>query len=162
MNFSALPIPIGKRFNFYFSMEVSGVVFRQFPPLSGAGIDSHSHQSSPKPSFASAGARFPVEIRNLSTQDSRVSLKPRNILGMSGSGFCDDGHLRYYNGPRCGGGKMEKVKEKEAKKLKKKLKLLKGLKKDLSVFSEMGFGLVPDQGLADQVKGKMISVRALC
>lgn len=42
---------------------------------------------------------------------------------MDSSTFCDDGHLRYYVGPTCHGGRLKK--EKEA--VKKKLKLLKGL-----------------------------------
>jgi hypothetical protein len=40
---------------------------------------------------------------------------------------------------------------------KKKLKLLKGLTKDLSAFSGIGFGLDSEAGLGDQVQGSMIS-----
>lgn len=145
-------------------MEVTGLVFRPLPSLSGAGIDAHSHPSVFKPSFLGdsidAGTRFSGEYRTLGPRDLRVSVKPRNFYG-----FCDDGHLQYYSSViRCGGGAL-KEKEKELsckeKKMKKRLKLLKGLSKDISMFSDMGFGLDPDHGLADQVKGKMISVRLL-
>ncbi|CAI9756650.1 unnamed protein product [Fraxinus pennsylvanica] len=68
-------------------------------------------------------------------------------------GFSDTGHLEYYNYNnkssgiiRCG--KRETIKEKETKKIKNKLKLLKGLSKDLSTFSNMGFGFN-----SDEVKG---------
>ena len=69
--------------------------------------------------------------------------------------FSDKSHLQYYNGPKMA------VKEKEAAKkkdMKKKLKLLKGLSKNLSIFSDIGFGLNPADGLDHQVKGQMISV----
>jgi hypothetical protein len=131
-------------------MEVSGVVSRQLP------------------SFTGAGERFSGKTRQLGFQETRIALKPRKFSGLLTSGFSDEGHLRYYNGPavavaaslsatKCGGGKKEQVKDVVAKKMKKRLKLLKGLKKDLSMFSEMGFGLNPDHDLADQVKEKMIS-----
>lgn len=51
-----------------------------------------------------------------------------------------------------------KQKKKEKVVLKKKLKLLKGLSKDLSTFSGMGFTLDHDHDLLAQVRGKMISV----
>ncbi|CAK9143917.1 unnamed protein product [Ilex paraguariensis] len=155
-------------------MEVSGVVLRRLPCFSGAGVDFNDHYSPSKPSFTSlsvdAGARFSGELRSLVHRDSRVSVKSRKFSGFSSSGFCDDGHVQYYSGStstiRCSGGKREKAKEKEkvkdtmAKEMKKRLKLLKGLRRDLSTFSEMGFGLDPDHGLVDQVKGKMISEAA--
>lgn len=93
-------------------------------------------------------------------QDLRVSVKPRKAFE-----FCDDGHLEYYNKSlkmiRCGGVK-EKEKELESKEkmMKKKLKLLKGLSKNISMFSGMGFGLDSDVGLAGEVKGQMISEAA--
>lgn len=82
--------------------------------------------------------------------------------------FCDQGHLQYYNSNSAASelmvktrisGKQEKAtKDKSPKKLKKKqLKLLKGLSKDLSTFSQMGFGL-DSEGLVDQIKGNMITV----
>lgn len=42
--------------------------------------------------------------------------------------------------------------------MKKRLKLFKGLGKDIVLFEDLGFGLDPAHALADQVKGKMISV----
>lgn len=73
------------------------------------------------------------------------------------NGFSDKSHVEYYNG----GTKMSmeiKVKE-EKKELKKKMKMLKGLSKNLGMFSEMGFGLNVDGDveLDQKVKGQMIS-----
>ncbi|KAM1021990.1 hypothetical protein TB1_042254 [Malus domestica] len=61
-------------------------------------------------------------------------------------------HVQYYQaGPTCGGMK-EKVKE-----IKKKVKLLKGLSKNLAVYSQIGFEPLDSQeGLVDQLQGKMI------
>ncbi|KAL1562653.1 diacylglycerol O-acyltransferase 3-like [Salvia divinorum] len=87
------------------------------------------------------------------------------------SGFCDRGHLQYYSsgfdsgegvsGRRISvmnGKEVKSVKEKSVKKMKKKqLKLLKGLSRDLSTFSQMGFGLDSDSSLVDQIKGNMIT-----
>lgn len=91
-------------------------------------------------------------------QDLRVSVKPRKAFE-----FCDDGHLEYYNKSlkmiRCGGVKEKELESKE-KMMKKKLKLLKGLSKNISMFSGMGFGLDSDVGLAGEVKGQMISEAA--
>lgn len=147
-------------------MKLSGVVSRPLLSFSGAGIDTHSHHHSsikPYPLGGSidAGTRFSGELRIVGRRDSRLRVKTRIF-----SGFSDNGHLQYYSPAiRCGGGGVKKEKEKELvskeKKMKKRLKLLKGLSKDISMFSDMGFGLDPDHGLADQVKGKMISVRLL-
>ncbi|KAM1464134.1 hypothetical protein ACFXTO_043837 [Malus domestica] len=62
-------------------------------------------------------------------------------------------HVQYYQaGPTCGG-----MKEK-AKEIKKKVKLLKGLSKNLAVHSQIGFKPLDSQeGLVDQLQGKMIS-----
>ncbi|KNA10232.1 hypothetical protein SOVF_145620 [Spinacia oleracea] len=62
-------------------------------------------------------------------------------LRVGNHGFEDKGHMEYYSGvsPFCG--------EKKGKKgwngipVKKRMKLLKGLVKDLSTFSDLGFGL---------------------
>lgn len=82
-------------------------------------------------------------------------------------GFVEKGHLDYYMGsPVCG---ERKGMGKENKKgwnevsMKKKMKLLKGLAKDLSEFSELGFGLQLDcdEGLVvDDGKSKTISEAA--
>lgn len=88
------------------------------------------------------------------------------------SGFRDRGHLQYYkcsfdseegvSGRRMSvmnGKEVKSVKEKSVKKMKKKqLKLLKGLSRDLSTFSQMGFGMDSDSSLVDQIKGNMITV----
>lgn len=101
----------------------------------------------------------------------------RDQNGVLSTGFCDQGHLQYYKSSfgssaaaveeAAAGKRMSVVsgkgvkseKEKSLKKTKKKqLKLLKGLTKDLSTFSQMGFGLDSDGKLLDQIKGNMISV----
>ncbi|KAL8511561.1 hypothetical protein ACS0TY_018095 [Phlomoides rotata] len=88
------------------------------------------------------------------------------------SGFCDQSYLQYYGskfGCSSSMGRMSVISEKHEKrgndkplkKMKKKqLKLLKGLTRDLSTFSQIGFGLDSDGALLDQVKGNMISQEA--
>ncbi|XP_057964123.1 diacylglycerol O-acyltransferase 3 [Malania oleifera] len=78
-------------------------------------------------------------------------------------GFSDQGHSQnHYAPPRCGGGgnQREQGKRSGALTSKKKMKLVKGLRRDLSAFSDMGFGLDPGNGLVDEVKAKMISEAA--
>lgn len=109
-------------------MEVAGVVFRQSPCFSSTAGDV---------SISRQSIVKPTSIR----------VKARKWVGglvVSGE-YSDKGHLQYYEG----------IKKKE---VKKKLKLLKGLSKNLNTFTEMGFCLDPDNGLDQQVKGKMISV----
>lgn len=66
--------------------------------------------------------------------------------------FRDEGHVKYYSeGARCGGGNVEKS-------AKKKLKLVKGLYKELSMFSRMGFGIDEGSGLVGELHEKQISV----
>lgn len=87
--------------------------------------------------------------------------------------MADQSHLQYYgvnsnsnlsrNRVVCVAKSSERmVESKGLKKLKKKkkeqLKLLKGLSRDLSTFSQIGFGLDTSGDLADQVQGNMISV----
>lgn len=122
-------------------MEVSGLVSRQVPCFSGAGIDARSS----KPSF-SGELHFP------GSDEFGVSLRTRSSRGLNmNSGFCDNGHVEYYySGPRCGGNKKEKE-------IKKKLKLLKGLSM-LSASSQISTGLDAEEGLGAQVQGKLISV----
>lgn len=71
--------------------------------------------------------------------------------------FRDDRHARHYNeGGNCrGGGKVEKEVKKSAK---EKLKVVKGLHKELSRFSQMGFGIEQGKGLVGELQGKWISV----
>ncbi|KAK7291758.1 hypothetical protein RIF29_07148 [Crotalaria pallida] len=84
-------------------------------------------------------------LRQVPFHGVRVSVGPRRSAMMRSSfsaGFCDQGHLQYYAPPRCGG------KEKDPSTVltvKKKLKLLKGLSKDLSMFSQLGFDLDPQK-----------------
>ncbi|KAL2525722.1 hypothetical protein Adt_10776 [Abeliophyllum distichum] len=125
-------------------MEVSRLVFGQSYCFTGAELDVHgpgSHYSASSSSLSIPGHG-----------NSWFSLRPRKICG-----FSDAGHLEYYNYNnkssgiiRCG--KKENIKEKETKKIKNKLKLLKGLSKDLSMFSTMGFRLN-----SDEVKGDTIT-----
>ncbi|KAM1550643.1 hypothetical protein PS1_043417 [Malus domestica] len=65
-------------------------------------------------------------------------------------------HVQFYQaGPTCGG-TNEKAKE-----IKKKVKLLKGLSKNLAVYSQIGFEPLDSQeGLVNQLQGKMISESA--
>ncbi|KAB2634224.1 hypothetical protein D8674_042140 [Pyrus ussuriensis x Pyrus communis] len=128
-------------------MEVSGVVSRQVQCFSAAKIDTTSR---------SCTASFNCELRVLGRRDFGVSLRTRRPRRHLNSGFSNDGHLQYYQaGPMCGG-----MKEKE-KEIKKKVKLLKGLSKDLAAYSQMGFGpLGSQEGLVAQLQGKLISLRA--
>ncbi|XP_016445130.2 diacylglycerol O-acyltransferase 3 [Nicotiana tabacum] len=140
-------------------MEASTGVLRRFPSVAGAvaGVNNnrfHHNSSSSKLSM-------------LSFTEIRGSLKSKKLMV---SGFKDEGYLEYYNSSgrgssriiRCG--KKEKNKENDValKKTKKKMKLLKGLSRDLSNLSEMGigFGFGSDIGLVDQVQGKTISETA--
>ncbi|XP_034686883.1 diacylglycerol O-acyltransferase 3 [Vitis riparia] len=134
-------------------MEVSGVVFRQVPFFSGAGIDTQSSKSSFSGVSVDSGNRISAfsELRLLGSRDSRVAVRPRKP-----SGFRDESHLKYYyESPRCGA-----KKDKDKVTTKKKSKLLKALSKDLSLFSDLGFGVDSDEGLFGEVKGKMISEAA--
>lgn len=75
-------------------------------------------------------------------------------------GFEDNGHLDYYM--VCGEGKKGK-KGWNGVSTKKKMKLLKGLTENLSMFSELGFGVelnCGDEGLGGEDKSKMISQAA--
>ncbi|KAI3946864.1 hypothetical protein MKW98_003427 [Papaver atlanticum] len=88
----------------------------------------------------------------------KVSVKSRKFSGISrSSAFLENGHLQYYVSPPMSGLKNKEKKEKknlEMGIIKKKLKLVKGLSKNLSMFESMGFGLEMENGLISQVKGK--------
>ncbi|CAH1439579.1 unnamed protein product [Lactuca virosa] len=127
-------------------MEVAGVVLRQAPCFSSSGGDAfnslHLHS-------------FP-KMKPARSFCLKQSFNVKSLVASVGfDEFSDKSHLQYYKGP------MMAVKEKDIaskkKDMKKKLKLLKGLSKNLSTFSDMGFGLNPDDGLDHQVKGQMIS-----
>ncbi|XP_021774692.1 diacylglycerol O-acyltransferase 3, cytosolic-like [Chenopodium quinoa] len=95
-------------------------------------------------------------------------------LKVGNHGFEDEGHLDYYNSgvgvgvsvsPVCGGKKGKGKKGWNGIPVKKRMKLLKGLVKDLSTFSELGFGLNLDSdnnlGFAvDDDKSRTISQAA--
>ncbi|EYU43361.1 hypothetical protein ABFS82_08G139100 [Erythranthe guttata] len=132
-------------------MDGAAVFLRQPIGLSSSG---YSAAAAPPPSSK--------------TSSAFVAMRRGEILS---SGFCDQGHLQYYYnscnnvGPTSSSSSSSRMsvkqeKEKSAKKMKKKqLKLLKGLSRDLSNFSQIGFGLDSD-GLIDQVKGKTLSEAA--
>ncbi|XP_050117939.1 diacylglycerol O-acyltransferase 3-like isoform X1 [Malus sylvestris] len=128
-------------------MEASGVVSRQVQCFSAAKIDN---------SARSCTSSFNCKLLVLGRRDFGVSLRTRKPRRHLNSGFSEDGHLQYYQGgPMCGG-----MKEK-AKEIKKKVKLLKGLSKNLAAYSQMGFGPLDSQeGLVDQLQGKLISESA--
>ncbi|KAF8409436.1 hypothetical protein HHK36_005512 [Tetracentron sinense] len=65
---------------------------------------------------------------------------------------------KYYVTPRAGGKKKKGAKMVT---VKKRLKLIKGLSRDLSMFYGMGFGMETEDGLIGEVKGKMISTKSI-
>ncbi|XP_076933367.1 diacylglycerol O-acyltransferase 3-like [Bidens hawaiensis] len=91
------------------------------------------------PCFSSTAA----DSRQSIIKPNSIRVKQRKWVVVSGE-YSDKGHLQYY----------ERVKKKE---VKKKLKVLKGLSKNLNTFNQVGFCLDPGCGLDQQVKGKMIS-----
>ncbi|KAD4385149.1 hypothetical protein R6Q59_010700 [Mikania micrantha] len=122
-------------------MEVTGVVFHQSPCFSPATAESRI-----RPSFPTM--KKPKSFRPIS------QLNRKSFAGCVVSDeFSDKSHLQYYYEPVMAVGEIG-LKKKD---VKKKLKLLKGLSKNLSDFSEMGFCLNLDNGLDQQVKGQMIS-----
>ncbi|KAK7243363.1 hypothetical protein RIF29_38156 [Crotalaria pallida] len=97
-------------------------------------------------------------LRQVPFHGMRVSVGPRRSMMMrsysSSSSFCDEGHLQYYAPPICGG----KEKGPAVLSVKKKLKLLKGLSKDLSMFSRLGFHLDPQKcALFDDLQANLNS-----
>ncbi|KAI3869439.1 hypothetical protein MKW92_049762 [Papaver armeniacum] len=85
----------------------------------------------------------------------KVSVKSRKFSGISrSSAFLENGHLQYYVSPQMSGLKNKEKKNLEMGIIKKKLKLVKVLSKNLSMFESMGFGLEMESGLISQVKGK--------
>ncbi|KAJ0230791.1 Diacylglycerol O-acyltransferase 3 [Hirschfeldia incana] len=130
-------------------MEVSGVVLRQIPCVSGSVTDGRY-----------SGLRF-----SGNTRTTTVGFRTRRFRGIvcNNSEFADNGHMSYYSGTtttRCGGEGKDKMKvmEKEKKKeMKKKAKVLKALSKNLNMFSSIGFGLDPEAGLVAEIQNKTIS-----
>lgn len=133
-------------------MEISAaVVSRQVPCFSGV--------STSKPSFPGGGGGgrlFAAEFRGSGFRDLKLCSRPRRVSGVPDRGFRDNGHLDFYMGPTCGA-KKELVKEKKG--VKKQLKLLKNLSKNLTMFSQSGFGIDSASGLVGEVQSKTIEVR---
>ncbi|XP_071692981.1 diacylglycerol O-acyltransferase 3 [Rutidosis leptorrhynchoides] len=123
-------------------MEVAGAVFRQSPCKFSTTTDAiKSHEYFPM-------MRKPGSVGFKQQKPNRKSV-------VASVGFSDKSHVEYYSGPPRMAVKEMETKKKE---MKKKMKLLKGLSKNLADFSEMGFGLNLDHGSLDQqVKGHMIS-----
>ncbi|THU64465.1 hypothetical protein C4D60_Mb01t26750 [Musa balbisiana] len=124
-------------------MEVSGAILRRSPSVSGARALRDSGSSAPAcPLTAGFGRR------------TRVSAPPCGVPSGGGRGaFSGTGHLKYYASPvRCGEGRRKEE--------KKRAKLVKGLSKDLAALCTLGIGADPGEGLAREVKGKMISEAA--
>ncbi|KAJ1403005.1 Thioredoxin-like superfamily [Sesbania bispinosa] len=91
-------------------MEVSGTVLRHVTYVSGAATHAHSRGVVPR-----------VGVR--------VSARPCRARVVMDSGFCDDGHVKYYQDTKKGQPVLT---------TKKKLKLLKDLSKSVSLFPQLG------------------------
>ncbi|CAL9766534.1 unnamed protein product [Musa acuminata subsp. burmannicoides] len=128
-------------------MEVSGAVLRRNPAVSV----SPSLRNSGRPALAcSSTVGF--------GRRASVSARPMGASAESGGGgavFADVGHLNYYASPvRSGEGKRKK------KEQKKRAKLAKGLSRDLTTLFTLGIGADAAEGVAGEVKAKMISEAA--
>ncbi|WOL18393.1 hypothetical protein Cni_G27188 [Canna indica] len=109
-------------------MEISGAVLGRTPAISGVRPLRDSAAVVP-PSMVGFGRRAAASARPV---------------------FSDAGHLKYYASPlRCGSGRIKKEEKKRAK-------LIKGLSKDLASLCSIGIGADAAEGLAAEVKGKMI------
>ncbi|XP_039012153.1 diacylglycerol O-acyltransferase 3-like [Hibiscus syriacus] len=129
-------------------METSRIVCRTVSRLPAARFDSCR--------------RYTGDL-NLGVGGSRVSVRPRvNSCRRLSFQFSDSGHIQYYVSPRsdgCGGGvatKKDKGKSSEISRVKKKLKLMKRLSKDLSMLPEIASGEDIRIGLAAEVNVTMI------
>ncbi|GAV85339.1 hypothetical protein CFOL_v3_28777 [Cephalotus follicularis] len=126
------------------------ILFRQIPCLLGVGAGTTTTTTTYSLNLSSVRLRV---------NDDYGGGKWYGALnrgrGRGRGGFSDKGHLQYYygGGRICGGCKKDKDKDLEEKvTIKKKLKLLKGLSKDMSLFSDLG--------LSSQVQGKILSETA--
>lgn len=134
-------------------MDVSGVVLRQIPCVSGSVADGRY-----------SGLRLVSEFSGNNTLTVRFRTRKSRGISCNKNDFSDKSHTNYYFEPaRCVGDDKEKTKvmEKEKKALKKKAKVLKSLSKNLNMFSSIGFGLDPEAGLVGEIQTKTISVRNL-
>ena len=127
-------------------MEASGIVYKTVPrfPATRVGL----------------GGRFSREL-DLGVVDSRVSVRSRNSQGRLSCQFYDSGHVQYYVSPRAGGSAATKKKDKEKiseiKSVKKKLKFIEKLSKDLSMLPQMAGGGDIRIGLVAEVKVTIVS-----
>ncbi|GAB4859003.1 hypothetical protein Ancab_010474 [Ancistrocladus abbreviatus] len=136
-------------------MEISSnsAVLRSIPGCHPAGKTTASTISSVSDFCFPEGKTFCRELK----------FSAREVRKGKFYGYADKGHLEYYYGKRltvCGERKEREGNGGKGVSLKKRMKLVKGLVKDLSAFSELGFGLDSDTGLGDDDKGKMISEAA--
>ncbi|GMH28625.1 hypothetical protein Nepgr_030468 [Nepenthes gracilis] len=134
-----------------------GIAFRSIPCCySVAGSDSHKQKSSSSFSISSF-SQYSFPEGNLFSANLKFSARPKRRGG--NCSYEDKGHLEYYYGLTtvCGEIKEKEIKRWNGVSTKKRMKLVKGLVKDLSTFSELGFGLDSVDGFDDDAKGKMIS-----
>ncbi|OMO82286.1 Thioredoxin-like protein [Corchorus olitorius] len=121
-------------------MEASGIVYRTVPRLPATRVDF--------------GGRLSREL-NLGVLDSKVSVRSRNSCGRLSCRFSDSGHVQYYVSPRAGASgtkKKDKEKSSQMKAVKKKLKFIEKLSKDLSMLPQMAAGGDIRIGLVAEVK----------
>ncbi|XP_043696375.1 diacylglycerol O-acyltransferase 3 [Telopea speciosissima] len=130
-------------------MEASGALIRSFHSFSCGGFDNNPLKSSVSTVSIDAGKRFSGEFRLLGCRDSSVSLKTSKLSESFVPGFLDIGHVKYYaSPPTCS--KVCKKEKSETATIKKKLKQIKGLTKNLLVISsdlsspEINYGFVGD------------------
>ncbi|KAL5863145.1 hypothetical protein ACOSQ3_000659 [Xanthoceras sorbifolium] len=96
--------------------------------------------------------RFSIKF-HLGIGDLRVPERPRKCFGRLTSRFSDSGHQQYYVSSRSGTEKKEKENSSEIKLVKNKLKLIKRLSSDLSLFSkESGNCLMDEAKISDAVE----------
>ncbi|KAI4335106.1 hypothetical protein L6164_013785 [Bauhinia variegata] len=138
-------------------MEASGAVLQQVTYIAVSGTDNRSlsRQSFFNCGSVAVGGGFRIRgaVRGVS-----ACARPRMASEIMGSGFSDNGHLQYYQASttRCGG--KDKQKGSAVLTTKKKMKLLKGLTEGLSMFSNLGLALDPEnRNLLDEVQGKINS-----
>ncbi|KAJ9171657.1 hypothetical protein P3X46_014989 [Hevea brasiliensis] len=124
-------------------MEAAGIVSSPVLRFSDAGVDNRF---------------FKLPFRQLGMVNSRVSFKARDDTGILSRGFSDSGHMQYYVSPSMGGGQKQKEKSKEIKTdMKKNLKLIKRLSKDLDFLVRTVTVEEYGSRLMHEVKGKTLS-----
>ncbi|XP_060173955.1 diacylglycerol O-acyltransferase 3-2 [Lycium barbarum] len=138
-------------------METSTKILNQFPSITSTNSFNHSSKLSCPCSRSVMSMGLNLKSKKL----MGLNMESKKLMGSCG--FYDEGYLEYYyysssGRVRCGKKEKDDV---ALKKTKKKMKLLKGLTRNLSNLSEMGFGFGSDNiALVDQVQGKTISEAA--